>query len=244
LSKSQVSAMASELDDLVDGFRNRPLDRRPYTFVWIDALTQKVREGGRTVNAHCLIATGVNAGCREILGVDVTSSEDGVGWLAFLRGLPPTACPASPWSPATTTPGWSAPSPRCCPVPLGSAAGRTSIATCSPGCLRPPSRGCRPWSAPSSSSPTPPRSGPSTPRPSPRSRPSCRRPRPTSTTRVTTSWPSRLPPRGVAADLVQQPPGAAEQGDPPPHRRGRHLPRPRRHHPPGRRGTGGTGASF
>jgi hypothetical protein len=29
--------------------------------------------------------------------------------------------------------------------------------------------------------------------------------------------------------------GAAEQGDPPPHRCGRHLPRPRRHHPPGRR---------
>ena len=55
---------------------------------WIDALTQKVREGGRTVNVHCLIATGVNAdGYREILGIDVTSSEDGAGWLAFLRGL-------------------------------------------------------------------------------------------------------------------------------------------------------------
>jgi putative transposase len=40
------------------------------------------------VNVHCLIATGVNAdGCREILGIDVTSSEDGAGWLAFLRGL-------------------------------------------------------------------------------------------------------------------------------------------------------------
>ena len=88
LSKSQVSAMAAELDELVDGFRNRPLDRGPYTFCWIDALTQKVREGGRTVNVHCLIATGVNAdGCREILGIDVTSSEDGAGWLAFLRGL-------------------------------------------------------------------------------------------------------------------------------------------------------------
>ncbi len=88
LSKSQVSAMAAELDELVEGFGSRPLDRGPYTFVWIDALTQKVREGGRTVNVHCLIATGVNAdGCREILGIDVTSSEDGAGWLAFLRGL-------------------------------------------------------------------------------------------------------------------------------------------------------------
>src|SRR5689334_318505 len=88
LSKSQVSAMAAELDELVEGFRNRPLDAGPYTFVWIDALTQKVREGGRTVSVHALIATGVNAGgCREILGIDVTSSEDGAGWLAFLRGL-------------------------------------------------------------------------------------------------------------------------------------------------------------
>jgi putative transposase len=88
LSKSQVSAMAAELDELVEGFRSRRLDGGPYTFIWIDALTQKVREDGRTVNVHCLIATGVNAdGHREILGVDVTSSEDGAGWLAFLRGL-------------------------------------------------------------------------------------------------------------------------------------------------------------
>ena len=40
------------------------------------------------LSVTALIATGVNAdGCREILGVDVTSSEDGAGWLAFLRGL-------------------------------------------------------------------------------------------------------------------------------------------------------------
>jgi putative transposase len=88
LSKSQVSLMAAELDQMVEGFRSRPLDAGPYTFVWIDALTQKVREGGRTVNVHALIATGVNAdGRREILGIDVASSEDGAGWLAFLRGL-------------------------------------------------------------------------------------------------------------------------------------------------------------
>jgi putative transposase len=88
LSKSQVSLMAAELDEMVAGFRARPLDAGPYTFVWLDALTQKVREGGRTVNVHALIATGVNAvGKREILGIEVASSEDGAGWLAFLRGL-------------------------------------------------------------------------------------------------------------------------------------------------------------
>jgi hypothetical protein len=88
LSKSQVSVMAAELDELAGSFRNRPLDHGPYTFAWIDALTRKAREGGRTVNVHCLIATGVSAdGCREILGTDVTSFGDGAGWLAFLRGL-------------------------------------------------------------------------------------------------------------------------------------------------------------
>jgi transposase-like protein len=88
LSKSQVSVLARELDQMVADFRSRPLDAGPYTFMWIDALTQKVREGGRTVNVHALIATGVNAdGHRETLGLDVASAEDGAGWLAFLRSL-------------------------------------------------------------------------------------------------------------------------------------------------------------
>jgi transposase-like protein len=88
LSRSQVSEMASHLDAQVSAFRQRPLDAGPYTFVWVDALTVKVREAGRVVNVHALVATGVNAdGHREILGLDVASAEDGAGWLAFLRGL-------------------------------------------------------------------------------------------------------------------------------------------------------------
>jgi putative transposase len=88
LSRSQVSEMATHLDAQVKAFRERPLDAGPYTFVWADALTVKVREDARVVNAHALIATGVNAdGHREILGLDVASAEDGAGWLAFWRGL-------------------------------------------------------------------------------------------------------------------------------------------------------------
>jgi putative transposase len=88
LSKSQVSRMAAELDTEVAAFRNRPLDGGPYTYVSLDAMTQKVREGGRIVNVAVVIAVGVNAeGHREVLGFDVITSEDGAGWLAFLRGL-------------------------------------------------------------------------------------------------------------------------------------------------------------
>lgn len=88
LSKSQVSEMAKSLDEQVAAFRSRPLDAGPYTFVAADALTMKVREGGRTVNVHVLVATGVNAeGYREVLGIQVVSAEDGAGWLAFFRDL-------------------------------------------------------------------------------------------------------------------------------------------------------------
>jgi transposase-like protein len=88
LSKSQVSVMAAELDEVVEQFRTRPLDAGPYTFLAADALVLKVREGGRVVNVHALIAVGVNGdGHREILGLQVSSAEDGAGWLGFFRDL-------------------------------------------------------------------------------------------------------------------------------------------------------------
>lgn len=76
--------MSKVLDAQVAAFRNRPLDGGPYAFVWVDALTQKVREGGRIVNVHVLVATGVNAdGHREI---EVTSTgvvqESVFAWVA------------------------------------------------------------------------------------------------------------------------------------------------------------------
>ena len=88
LSKSQVSIMAKDLDEQVEAFRTRPLDAGPYTFLAADALVLKVREANRTVNVHALLAVGVNAdGHREILGLHVTSAEDGAGWMAFFRDL-------------------------------------------------------------------------------------------------------------------------------------------------------------
>ncbi len=71
LSKSQVSVMAQDLDAHVEDFRTRPLNEDgPYTFVAADALTMKVREGGRVRNVSVMVATGVNNdGHREILGV-------------------------------------------------------------------------------------------------------------------------------------------------------------------------------
>ena len=88
ISKSQVSRICSELDAMVESFLGRPLDGGPYPYVWLDALTQKVREGGRIVNVSVAVATAVNReGRREVLGIDVGASEDGAFWLSFLRSL-------------------------------------------------------------------------------------------------------------------------------------------------------------
>jgi putative transposase len=88
LSKSQVSRVWGELDELVAAWRNRPLDAGPYVFVWLDALSVKVGEAGRVVNTAALVATGVNVtGYREILGLELGAAEDGAAWTAFLRGL-------------------------------------------------------------------------------------------------------------------------------------------------------------
>ncbi|MEX5249837.1 transposase, partial [Kocuria sp. CPCC 205260] len=89
LSKSQVSRMASDLDQLVEDFRHRPLDDAgPFTFVTADALTMKVREGGRVINTVVLLATGVNNdGHREVLGLRVATSETGSAWNEFFADL-------------------------------------------------------------------------------------------------------------------------------------------------------------
>jgi transposase-like protein len=89
LSKSQVSEMAKDLDEHVEQFRTRSLaDAGPFTFVAADALVLKVREGGRVVGVHALVATGVNAdGHREVIGLQLSSAEDGAGWLGFFRDL-------------------------------------------------------------------------------------------------------------------------------------------------------------
>ena len=87
MSKSQVSEMCKSLDQHVEDFRNRPLEGA-YPFLWLDATVVKSREGGRIVNVAVLAAVGVHEeGHREILGLEVVTSEDGAGWLAFLRSL-------------------------------------------------------------------------------------------------------------------------------------------------------------
>jgi Transposase, Mutator family len=113
MSKSQVSEPAKSLDTEVAAFRSRPLDADPYPYVWVDALAVKCREAGRIVNVAAVIATGVNAsGYREILGVDVLTSEDGAGWTGFLRDLVARGLAGVQLVISDATGAWSRRSPR------------------------------------------------------------------------------------------------------------------------------------
>src|SRR5699024_7328403 len=89
LSTSLVAGMAEDLDAQVEAFRHRPLgEAGPFTFVAADALTMKVREDSRVVNAVVLLATGVNAdGHREVLGLRVATGETKQAWNTFFADL-------------------------------------------------------------------------------------------------------------------------------------------------------------
>ena len=116
------------------GLPHPPTRRWPYTYVWLDALVQKVREGGRIANVAVVVATGVNAaGNREILGLDLHTSEDGAGWTAFLRGLVARGLSGVRLMVSDAHPGLVDAIASTLPGPAGNDAGPTSCATCSPG---------------------------------------------------------------------------------------------------------------
>jgi transposase-like protein len=88
VSKSEVSRLVVELDADLAAFRERRLDEARYPYLWLDAQYEKVRDGGRIVNAAFLIAIAANErGEREVLGCTVAAAESEASWTAFLRSL-------------------------------------------------------------------------------------------------------------------------------------------------------------
>jgi transposase-like protein len=87
ISKSQVSRLCEEIDDKVKAFLDRPIEG-DWPYLWIDATYLKVRRGGRIVSVAAIIAVGVNTdGRREVLGMEIGTSEAEPIWTEFLRKL-------------------------------------------------------------------------------------------------------------------------------------------------------------
>lgn len=87
MSKSEVSRMATVLDEQVTAFKTRSI-QGSYPYLFLDAVYIKVRDGARVASKAVLVAYGVSdVGQREVLGVDVADSEMELSWRHFLEGL-------------------------------------------------------------------------------------------------------------------------------------------------------------
>ena len=84
ISKSQVSRLCEEIDGKVKAFLERPIEG-DWPYLWIDATYLKVRRGGRIVSVAVMIAIG--DGRREVLGMEIGTSEAEPIWTEFLRKL-------------------------------------------------------------------------------------------------------------------------------------------------------------
>jgi len=79
--------LCEEIDGKVKAFLDRPIEG-DWPYLWIDATYLKVRRGGRIVSVAVIIAVGVNSdGRREVLGMEVGTSEAEPIWTEFLRKL-------------------------------------------------------------------------------------------------------------------------------------------------------------
>lgn len=87
ISKSQVSELTKKLDADLEVWRLRPLKKK-YAYIIVDALYEKVRQGGRVVSRANLIAMGIATdGHREIIGCQTANTENGTEWKGFLKNL-------------------------------------------------------------------------------------------------------------------------------------------------------------
>lgn len=87
MSKSEVSRLCATLDEEVEAFRGRKLDRS-YPYLWLDAVYLKVRDGKHVVSKATLVAYGVSEfGEREVIGVEVADGEMEDAWRSFLGSL-------------------------------------------------------------------------------------------------------------------------------------------------------------
>lgn len=87
ISAGQVSVLNQGLNEQVEQYRNRPLQKE-YPFIWIDALYEKVRLNGEIISVAIMVALGVNtAGQREILSIEPMLDESAENWQEFFLKL-------------------------------------------------------------------------------------------------------------------------------------------------------------
>jgi transposase-like protein len=88
VSKSFVSSLTKELDEMVEAWRNSSLEGTCYPYLMVDVLFIKVRENHRVVSKSCHVAIGITeGGTREIIGFLIQDTESEESWSNFFDHL-------------------------------------------------------------------------------------------------------------------------------------------------------------
>jgi transposase-like protein len=88
ISSMTVSRVAAELDEKLDEFRDRRLDKHLYPYLVVDARYEKVRVNRHIVSQAVLVVAGYNEeGRREILDWRVEDSESEETWSQVFMDL-------------------------------------------------------------------------------------------------------------------------------------------------------------
>ncbi len=87
IDRSFVSRCSAQIDEEVEVWKNRCLDRR-YAYVWLDAIYTKLRTARGVVSTAVLIAIGLKEdGHRDVLGLHLGNRESYHNWKDFLQSL-------------------------------------------------------------------------------------------------------------------------------------------------------------
>ena len=88
IGKDALSRIASRLEEEQRDWRERPLEEKEYPYLYLDATYLRVRWGASVTNLALLACVGVDEeGFREVLAVEVASSEKGAAYASLLRSL-------------------------------------------------------------------------------------------------------------------------------------------------------------
>src|SRR5699024_1190065 len=87
-SKSFVSSLTKEIDEEVKLWRNRDISTIKYPYIIVDVVYIKLRENNRVESKACNITIGITEkGTREIIYLDISSSESEYSWSNFFEHL-------------------------------------------------------------------------------------------------------------------------------------------------------------
>ena len=88
VGKDAVSRIARRLEEEQREWRERTLEEKEYPYLYLDATYLRVRWGARVTSMALLACVGVDEeGFREVLAVEVASTEKGAAYASLLRGL-------------------------------------------------------------------------------------------------------------------------------------------------------------